>query len=172
MQCTFDKSNTSKSIISNEELDNEVSNSYSDFYTEYNINYAFFEKSQIHDYSDNWDLDGDGILDRVMFVGDGAAHLNYRLLVYVSGIDDFIFLPYLYTDMPIYAPIDSLSKLPFFTVYDFNEDGNDDICFNNYYNSDTLKLIGIETTKIILNYNNKKKTFDFNNFSDVNTKKH
>lgn len=171
IQCTHSESDTSNGAEGSEDQINIVSNSYASLYTVYNINYSYLEKSQIHDYSDNWDLDGDGILDRVMFVGNGGAHLIYRLLIYISSTDDFIFYPYLCTDMPVYSPSDSLisnvNATPSFVVYDFNDDGKDDIYFkliNDNYIPDTLKQMGIETTKLILNYNEKDRSFDINNY--------
>ncbi len=78
-------------------------NSLSDYYKKANptLNYQFDEKNQTHNFSDNWDLDNDSIMDEVHFVGTGGAHLYFFLRVVLSSdkmVRDFSFLQ---TDLPL-----------------------------------------------------------------------
>lgn len=49
------------------------------------IIYSYDESTQTHNYSNNWDLDGDGQKDEIHFVGTGGAHLYYYLKVVLSS---------------------------------------------------------------------------------------
>jgi hypothetical protein len=141
-----------------------------------NINYSYVENSQTHDYSGNWDFDGDGILDRIIFVGNGAAHIYFKLLVYLTSIDDFIYFSFIQLDSPLYEPFELLrnsssEKFPSFSVSDFNDDGINDIFLSVVDEgnlSDKLKHVGVNSTKIILFFNIKKKSFDFIDYSPNN----
>lgn len=48
------------------------------------LTYSYDNISQIHNYSNNWDFDKDGIKDELYFVGTGGAHLYYFLKVVLS----------------------------------------------------------------------------------------
>lgn len=50
------------------------------------LNYSYDEISQIHNYSNNWDFDNDGIKDQIYFVGTSGAHVYYFLRVVLSSI--------------------------------------------------------------------------------------
>jgi hypothetical protein len=39
--------------------------------------YSYIDSVQTHDYSGNWDLDGDGEKDGVYFIGNGGVHLFF-----------------------------------------------------------------------------------------------
>jgi hypothetical protein len=101
------------------------------------LKYSYNELSQTHDYSGNWDLDGDKKKDSVLFIGNGGAHLYFHLKVVLTSDKkgrDFLFL---LTDMPLLHAVDSLQRkltenLPFpkFVVADFNNDGRNDIYLN------------------------------------------
>jgi hypothetical protein len=175
-QCTNDKKEPIH-VSTNSLQDAKPSNSYFSVYENSNVKYSYIETSQLHDYSGNWDFDGDAILDRIMFFGNNGAHLQFSLLIHLSSIDTVFYFSYLHTDMPLFEPIDSLLKLnknndvfPKFVVYDFNKDGKADVYLNIVDGeniSDKLKLIGIKSTKIILNYNEKRKAFDLNDYIPI-----
>jgi hypothetical protein len=165
----FRCTNSGDSILTNniDGNNNIPSNSYVFKYQDNKINYFYSENSLTHDYSNNWDLDGDGILDKIMFVGNDGAHIYYRILIHLSSIDNFFFYPYLSTDMPMYEPIDLLRKnddsmFPVFVVHDFNKDGKEDIYLNiSKNNYDSLKMIelGISSSQIVLIYDEERKEF-------------
>lgn len=55
--------------------DEMPSNSFENRFKNTAINYTYFEESQTHDYSGNWDFDRDGKFDTLQFIGDNGAHL-------------------------------------------------------------------------------------------------
>jgi len=72
------------------------------------LKYVYVNESQTHDYSGNWDLDSDGIHDRICFIGTGGAHLYYFLQVTLSSDNrpqDFRFIQ---TDAPVLMEADTL----------------------------------------------------------------
>lgn len=112
------------------------SNSYEEYFHNTTINYRYIEEKQTHDYSGNWDFDGDGIKDSIMFVGTDGAHLYFYLHIYLSSEKKYYDFEFLSTDNPRLKSIDALIKYneseeeyipPQFVVYDFNEDGLMDI---------------------------------------------
>jgi len=159
-QCT----NSLNGNLEMEDINNDVipSNSYAYKYQGTTINYSYAENSQTHDYSNNWDFDGDGILDKIMFTGNGGAHLYYRLLIHISGIDSFFYFPYLLTDTPIYEPNDSLKSskngtFPVFVVNDFNDDEINDIYLHTKNDKGSNELF-------IVSYNKREKKITVSDF--------
>lgn len=75
---------------------------YSEQYKLNKILYSYSENSQTHDYSGNWDFDGDAIADKFFFVGNGGAHLQYCPLIVLSSIDSNFYFPNLPLDIPLY----------------------------------------------------------------------
>lgn len=116
-----------------------------------------------HDYSGNWDFDGDGHKDWFMLVGNGGAHLRYHPIIILSSN----FYSRDYTALSIQHPMFfDAHKLPSnpneisnmdFSIYDFNNDGYDDI----YFQIDPLWFGNwpFESNKLILMYDTVK--FDF-----------
>ena len=108
-------------------------NSLGEYFQNTTISYRYIEETQTHDYSGNWDIDGDGIKDSIMFVGTGGAHLYFQLHIYLSSEKKHYGIWFLDTDNPRLESIDLLKKNgyesynPEFVVYDFNEDGLMDI---------------------------------------------
>jgi hypothetical protein len=145
-------------ILAQNEL---VSNSLEYLFNNSSVSYRYIEDKQIHDYSDNWDIDGDGIKDNIMFIGNGGAHLYFSLFIKLSsGNKDYDF-KYLLLDCPLLEPIDSLLKhgrqniFPQFVVHDFNGDGVSDIFVNidsTNIQSEELQALGITSNHIILYY--------------------
>ena len=102
----------------------QPTNSLSELYKNTDIHYSYDEASQTHDYSGNWDFDGDGIADKLLFVGNGGAHLQFWPTFYLSSNDSVFSFPSLPTDMPIYEP-SYPPKLGFSTVDYHQGDGSD-----------------------------------------------
>lgn len=87
-----------------------VSNSLADHYrsTVPGLKYSYANDTRTHDYSGNWDLDSDGITDRVCFIGTGGAHLYYFLHIALSSDNSAQDLRFIETDTPVLLPTDSL----------------------------------------------------------------
>ncbi|MBR4135132.1 MAG: hypothetical protein IKU03_01785 [Bacteroidales bacterium] len=100
----------------------QPTNSFSKLYKNTDIHYSYHEASQTHDYSRNWDFDGDGIADELLFVGNGGAHLQFHPKIHLSSIDTTFFFPDLSLDMPTYEtsypPQVGFSTLDFYHIPD------------------------------------------------------
>jgi hypothetical protein len=91
------------------------------------IRYSYRASTQTHDYSNNWDFDGDGKTDGLYFIGTGGAHLYFYLRIVLSSDKKKRNFSFLELDMPCLGSIDELknSKLypnpafPQFVVDDF-----------------------------------------------------
>ncbi len=111
-------------------------NSLSGYFKNSKINYSFNEKTETHDYSGNWDIDGDGKKDSIRFVGNGGAHLQFSLVVKASSKSIADSFEWIYTDNPLLEPYHELikraneSSIPNFVIHDFNNDKIDDIFVN------------------------------------------
>ena len=140
-----------KIIFSQNDL---VSNSFEYAFVNSPINYRYVEENQTHDYSGNWDFDGDDVKDSIMFVGIGGTHLYFYLRIYLSSEKKMHDFNFLVTDYPLLEPIDSLFKhdeqaiFPLFVVYDFNKDGLMDI----YMNIQGQSAVGLPK-KLVSSYN-------------------
>ncbi len=64
------------------------------------LKYSYDEISQIHNYSNNWDFDNDGIKDQIYFVGEGGAHIYYFLQVVLSSDKKVRDLNFIESDFP------------------------------------------------------------------------
>jgi hypothetical protein len=92
------------------------------------------ENSQIHDYSNNWDIDGDKIPDKIQFWGNGGAHLAYCPLILLSSSNKVFYFDYLQIDLPIYETDESLKTKDIgFRIVDFDKDGIKDIFLNTSF---------------------------------------
>lgn len=156
-----------------------VSNSYKRNYDiRYpTLKYFYDSTTQTHDYSGNWDFDGDKISDSLSFVGNGGAHLYFHLKLTLSTERRAIDYEHLVSDFPVLDSIDHFKKVygrspiyPVFIVHDFNNDGRMDI----YFNSDIkfapipkhLKRKGGTSRHILISY--EKKDIVIKNFPGVN----
>jgi hypothetical protein len=78
------------------------------------IHYSYTVSTQTHDYSNNWDFDGDGETDGLYFIGTGGAHLYFYLRIVLSSdkkVQDF---PFLQLDFPCLGDITELKKAGFY----------------------------------------------------------
>lgn len=128
------------------------------------LNYAYLDSLKTHDYSGNWDFDGDGLLDSLSFVGDDAVHTNYHLKIVLSHDHIARNFEYLLSDFPFLADNSTLSisdtmvaENGFFWVGDFNSDGKMDIYL--YIRTrfggeipEELKAMGINTQNVCIYY--------------------
>lgn len=135
--------------------------------------YSYNDSGQTHNYSGNWDFDGDEKKDSLFFIGNGGAHLYYHLRIVLSSDKikrDFSFLLF---DLPYLGNIRDIKKtaregslLPQFVVHDFNSDGKEDIYlnFDNRFSSIPTgwKKRGLTSRYVLLTY--KKDALILKNF--------
>lgn len=143
-------------------------NSFREHYSKTNptLKYKYDATKQVHDYSGNWDFDGDNLTDSIFFTGNYGTHLYFSLSIILSADHRKFNFPFLVTDMPLPGSFDSLNKSTYtytllnkFIVYDFDHDGKPDI----YLYTDTSfasipanwKKRGVTTSPIILYYRHK-----------------
>ena len=114
-----------------------VSNSYLEQYQKTNpsLHYSYENEKQTHNYSNNWDFDGDNINDEVYFIGNGGAHLYYFLRIVLSSDKIFRNFNFLQLDLPVlptevelllrdYNPETSAAN---FAVFDDGQDKTSDL---------------------------------------------
>ena len=138
------------------------------------IIYAYFEDSQTHDYSGNWDFDGDGKFDTLKFVGNGGAHVYYHLSIGLSSERETHNYEWLSSDFPLLDSFEGFIKdtnAVNFVVHDFNDDGLVDIylnCEENGYTvlSEEQKALGLKTSRIVISYNPAIQDFTFFDWKD------
>ncbi len=131
------------------------------------LRYHYDSISQIHNYSDNWDLDNDGILDGLYFVGTGGAHLYYYLRVILSSDKRERNLTFIETDFPLLAATDTLNfdpASPGFAVAEAGKDAITEIFVrlddqSFHANKDALGKFRIRTQNIVLSFKNGKTVF-------------
>lgn len=113
-----------------------VANSYKATYDSLfpTLRYTYHSFSQTHDYSGNWDFDGDKIPDSLMFVGNGGAHLYFHLRLGLSSERTKRDFHFIVSDFPMLDSVEHFKKVysknsiyPVFVVHDFDGDGNMDI---------------------------------------------
>lgn len=119
---------------------------------------------QYYDYSNQWDFDGDGIKDSLLFIGDHGAHLHfYPRIVLSSNLSLYEFRTF-WIDMPypdrskedlmkspgIQLVIDNFDDDAAFEIY-LNIDGNNGYPYGESYPKDWTEL-GISTTSVLLNF--------------------
>jgi len=145
-----------------------VSNSFKEGYAKKrpDLKYSYEEGQQTHDYSNNWDFDGDKINDQLYFIGNGGAHLYYHLRVILSSNKKVYNLDFIQLDMPSLTNIDELKNEPLkdyiteFAIFDFDSNSVDDIYvnFDDTFSSIPCKwkLKGVSSRHLILNFNKGK----------------
>jgi hypothetical protein len=127
------------------------------------LRHSYDEDLDTHDYSGNWDFDGDLRKDWLFLVGNGGAHLRYHPIIILSSklhSNDYTAIS---IERPMFFDANKLPSNPNeisimeFSVYDFNKDGYDDI----YFQIDPLWFgnWSFESNKLILMYDTAK--FDF-----------
>jgi hypothetical protein len=166
--CTNKQSDNSLPGSSNNSLQSLPSNSFKKEYkTKYpNLNYSYNDLSQTHDYSNNWDFDGDGENDSLFFIGNGGAHLYFHLQLRLSSDSkkyDFplleIDIPYLYNYKGIELDEGKPDVLHQFMIADFDDDKLPEIYISLDRQSeipDDWKKKGLTSHQVIVDYSNGK----------------
>jgi len=155
--------------------DSLPSNSLEAFYKKNNpqLKYEYVEDTKLHNYSGNWDIDGDGRTEKVFFAGNGGAHLYYHLIIVLSKDKIMRELDFIAIDFPLLDSagalkknVDKQSPLPAFVVSDFDQDGRQDIYvhIDTKHNSipDHWKKKGVTTGHLLISYN--KNRFEIRDF--------
>jgi hypothetical protein len=144
------------------------SNSFENIYRKSNpaLIYSYDEISQIHNYSNNWDFDKDGIKDELYFVGTGGAHLYYYLKVVLSTDKKSRELSFILSDFPFLTATDTLSleKTIFgFSVTNLGEDITPTIIVRldeqTFYGNKELRKRKIKTENVLVSFKNGKTKF-------------
>jgi hypothetical protein len=146
-------------------------NSFESIYAKANpsLHYTYDTLNQIHNYSGNWDFDGDGINDDLFFVGSGGAHLYYYLRITLSSKHKQKDFRYLQIDFPVLPPESILAgvqqvldEMTYFTVFQANsETGLPSICVRldeQVFVSEKrqLKRAGLKSKLVSVRYRNGK----------------
>ena len=109
---------TADSILSNSCIQ------YNRNYLKKPLKYSYHDSTGIHDYSGNWDFDGDGILDNLFFVSTTGAHAFYYLKIESSTEEKYEDLKFIEIDFPcLDSTKDMSNELNHFAVNDFDKDG-------------------------------------------------
>lgn len=77
------------------------------------ILYSYSDENQTHNYSGNFDFEGDLLNDSLYFVGTGGAHLYYFPRILLSSTKKSIDFEEINIDDPQYFPVSSLAALSF-----------------------------------------------------------
>ena len=145
----------------------EVSNSVENL-IDSAITYSYNTSTQTHNYSGNWDFDGDGYTDSLFFVGTGGAHLYFYLRIVLSSDSLVRNFPSLELDMPVLGSIDDLKKVsfypppysPFFVVDHFSSTiANDTIylCLDNQSQiAKKWRDLGVNSHYVLLSFEDGK----------------
>ena len=75
--------------------------------------YSYSDENQTHNYSGNFDFDGDLLNDSLYFVGNGGSHLYYFPRILLSSTKKSIDFEEINIEDPQYFPVSSLAALSF-----------------------------------------------------------
>jgi hypothetical protein len=137
------------------------SNSFEIIYSKSNptLKYSYYNASQTHDYSNNWDFDNDGINDKVYFIGTGGAHLYYFLKVVLSKDEKPREFSFIQSDFPLLVATDTLNfdKTPLgFVVTAFGKNLTPTIIVRldkqTFHDNKELKKRKIKTTNVLVSF--------------------
>lgn len=100
------------------------------------LKYSFDEVRQVHNYSGNWDFDGDGNADDLFFIGNGGAHVYFHLRMKLTSENTIRDYEYILSDFPFLETFDDLRGRSgqfqgLLVVHDFNGDGVMDLLIRN-----------------------------------------
>jgi hypothetical protein len=153
-----------------------VTNSFENHFQGSSTQYSYIDSLQTHDYSGNWDFDGDRIADRISFIGNGGAHLQFYLSIRLSTDNKEQSFDWLYNDFPLYKPYDrsfndSTLSLPNFSIRDFTGDSHDDIYLDVGDHksplSPEMSNAGLHTSSVIISYDTLLKKFTFHDLKNL-----
>lgn len=176
--CTCSKrpGETQKSLLLPEDM---VSNSFAYKFKNSMIKYDYVNDSQVHDYSGNWDFDGDNIKNSLLFIGQGGAHLFYHLKVVLSAINEVYNYQWISTDLPLLESAEKLTSrdidlFPKFVIADFNKDSLQDIYVNisdGHNIPAEAKKNGISTPQVVLSFNRKREKLEVYDYAILFSRK-
>lgn len=110
------------------------------------LHYTYHDSSSTHNYSNNWDFDGDGRLDSLFFKGDGAVTLSFIPIIKSSILDSTYSLSSLSCDFPYLESKeslevkDSIASFPKLVIGDFTNDGISDVYLKAMMNETGEKM--------------------------------
>lgn len=156
---------TNISLAQSDSIIEVPSNSFERAYKkEYpDLNYSYNDLSQTHDYSNNWDFDGDGKNDSLIFIGNGGAHLYFHLQLRLSSDSKKYDFPFLAIDFPnLFTELELDSEgmpntVQQFVVADFDDDKLPEIYISLDRQSeipDDWKKKGLTSRLVIVDYSN------------------
>jgi hypothetical protein len=128
------------------------------------LKYAYSNETQGHNYSGNWDIDGDGKADSVYFIGNHGAHVYYHLRIKLSTIKKVTDFDFISIDFPLLESLTFFKKngragasIPQFVVGDFNQDTKPDIYINLDVEKTTIPVVwkskGVTSRHLLLHFN-------------------
>ena len=127
------------------------------------LKYCYYNASQTHDYSNNWDFDKDGINDKVYFIGTGGAHLYYFLKVVLSTDHKPREFGFIQSEFPLLTAADTINfdNTPLgFVVTGFGKNLTPTIIVKldkqTFYNNIELKKRKIKTKNVWVSFENGK----------------
>lgn len=114
------------------------------YYKEYypDLIYSYDSIADIHNYSNNWDFDNDGIKDQLYFVREDDLFSFYYLKIVLSANQQSAGLDFIQTDFPFLSNPTNAKKLK--TGFLVNDDEN------------KPPMIIVNINKVVYNTNNKK----------------
>lgn len=109
------------------------------------LKYEYDSLTQTHNYSGNWDFDGDGEMDQLHFVGTGGAHLYYypRIILTTKGtVKEYkeiqLDFPMLTAQKPDQKSVFLKGGMIGFAIFDSDKDHRSDIYIHLDTQSKTL----------------------------------
>lgn len=147
-----------------------LSNSFENYYSKLNpkLKYSFDDISKIHNYSNNWDFDKDGIKDELYFVSTGGAHNYYYLKVILSKDHKKREFNFIESDFPILTAEDTanFNKTSFgFVVTRFGKNSVPTIIVKldnqSFYENRELIKRKIKTRNIMISFKNGITKFEY-----------
>lgn len=130
-------------------------------YSIYNYDSTLHTEILTYRYSDLWDIDDDGKLDVISFIGNGGAHEYFHLQIELSSQPNNVFKYSTFQiDMPYYDEKDNVNsvddELSQFVVSDFDGDEVNEIYLNidNPFGSipTELQLEGLTSKRILIDF--------------------
>ncbi len=113
-----------------------------------------------YQYWDLWDFDNDGIKDCLSFTSNGGSHAYYHLKILLSTKKEWIVYPTFQVDMPFLNTEAITDEITQFSVYDFDNDGVDEIYLNvdNPFGTIPKKLRkeGLTSKRMLIEFENQQ----------------
>ena len=124
------------------------------------VHYTYNKDGDFHNYSGNWDFDGDGTKDILLFVGNGGVHLSYMPLIVLSSFDSVYCFSSILVDFPTYKPYPAsgiFDDFIGFTVALADSATQDDLLL---YTTVSFKEESVTGGMVHLHYNFQTQSFD------------